>query len=87
MATALAIGVGVAATAFLVSSPLTIREGATYLTLMDTGPRRSDCVPQISRRSGGRFSAGKGVLQRGLRAQDEPAGSCADIATEVWYPS
>lgn len=86
MATALAVGVGIAATAFLVSSSSPTFEGAIYLTSVETGSRRSGCFPQISRWSGGCFGAGEGVLQRGLRAKDEPAGSCADIATEVRHP-
>ena len=87
MATALAVGVGVAAAAFLVRSSLPTSGGAVYLTLLKTGPRRSGRFPQISSWSSGRFGAGKGVLQRGLRAKDEPAGSCADTATEVDFPA
>lgn len=89
MATALAVGVGVAAAAFLVRSSLPTSESATCLTLVKTGSRRSGSFPQVSTRGGGRFGAGKGVLQRGLRAKDEQAGSCADTAAQVgfsaWY--
>lgn len=48
-----------------------------------TGPCRAGSFPEISRRSNGRRSAGKSILQRWLRAKDEPERSFIDIAVEV----
>ena len=82
MASVVAIGVGVAAAAFLVSTSDQTHQGMGKLTY-SPGTSRTRGDAQIPWGRWSCRSAGEGILQGRLRAQDEPQGGISDSAAEV----
>lgn len=83
MSSVVAVGIGVAAAAFFVKLIQAFMTKPERSDSLHTGPCRASSFPQISRKCNGCRSIGENILQRWLRAKDEPERSFIDIAAEV----